>query len=102
MRSAGDKYFFIWTTDLSSNITKDSITLRLVKPSTLSTSVSGSGTATIDSASKKVTIHRKVFDKDSLTITATPSADNNFDHWEVTSGTCSIDDSKMESTFVME
>lgn len=100
MRSAGDKYFFIWTTDLSSNITKDSITLRLVKPSTLSTSVSGSGTATIDSASKKVTIHRKVFDKDSLTITATPSADNNFDHWEVTSGTCSIDDSKMESTFV--
>ena len=100
MRSAGDKYFFIWTTDLSSNITKDSITLRLVKPSTLSTSVSGSGTATIDSASKKVTIHRKVFDKDSLTITATPSADNNFDHWEVSSGTCSIDDSKMESTFV--
>ena len=100
MRTAGDKYIFIWTTDLSSNITKDSITLRLSKASTLSTSVSGSGTATIDSSSKKVTIHRKVFDNDSLTITATPKADNNFDHWEVASGTCSIKDSKMDTTIV--
>ena len=100
MRTAGDKYFFIWTTDLTSNITKDSMTLRLIRPNTLSTSVSGSGTATIDSASKKVTIHRKVLENDSLTITATPSIDNKFDHWEVVSGTCSIEDSKMESTFI--
>ena len=100
MRTAGEKYFFVWTTDLSSNVTKDSMTLRLIRPSTLSTSVSGSGTATIDSLSKNVTIHRKVLENDSLTITATPSIDNKFDHWEVVSGTCSIEDSKMESTFI--
>ena len=100
MKAAGDKYIFIWTTDLFSNITKDSITLRLIKASTLSTSVSGSGTATIDSSSKKVTIHRKIYDNNKLTITATPSADNNFDHWEVATGTCSIENSKMDSTVV--
>ena len=100
MRAAGDKYIFIWTTDVASYITQDSITLRLIKASTLSTSVSGSGTATIDSSSKKVTIHRKVYDYNKFTITATPSADNNFDHWEVASGTCSIEDSTMELTSV--
>ncbi|MBO7062108.1 MAG: VWA domain-containing protein [Fibrobacter sp.] len=100
MRATGDKYIFIWTTDVTSYITQDSITLRLIKASTLSTSVSGSGTATIDSSSKKVTIHRKVYDYNKFTITATPSADNNFDHWEVASGTCSIEDSTMELTSV--
>lgn len=100
MRAAGDKYIFIWTADVASYITQDSITLRLIKASTLSTSVSGSGTATIDSSSKKVTIHRKVYDYNKFTITATPSADNNFDHWEVASGTCSIEDSTMELTSV--
>lgn len=100
MRAAGDKYIFIWTADVASYITQDSITLRLIKASTLSTSVSGSGTATIDSSSKKVTIHRKIYDNNKLTITATPSADNNFDHWEVASGTCSIEDSTMELTSV--
>ena len=101
MKTAGDKYVYIWFTNFSSNNMRDSITLQLSKASTLSTSVSGSGTATIDStSSKKVTTYRKISNNDSLTITATPGADHNFDRWEVASGTCSIRNSKKESTVV--
>ena len=101
MRTAGDKYVYIWFTDFSSNNMRDSITLQLSKANTLSTSVSGSGTATIDStSSKKVTTYRKITNNDSLNITATPGADHNFDRWEVASGSCSIRNSKKESTVV--
>ncbi|MBO7412336.1 MAG: VWA domain-containing protein [Fibrobacter sp.] len=101
MRTAGDKYIYIWFTDFSSNNMRDSMTLQLSKANTLSTSVSGSGTATIDStSSKKVTTYRKITNNDSLNITATPGADHNFDHWEVASGTCSIRNTKKEATVV--
>ena len=100
MSAAGRQYFFIWSAYYPEVNPNDYLKVSIVRSYNLSTTVSGEGTAQIDSVHRRVTTYRGLLETDTVTITATPKEDNNFDHWEVASGTCSIRSSKSASTTV--
>ena len=93
-------YFAIYLSHYPDHEMKDSITVWVTKLYSVETTVSGKGSARIDSSGKKLITNNRIIDTDSTAIYATPDKDYIFDHWEITSGTCSIVDSKKESTFV--
>ena len=81
---------------------KDSAYFWVAPTHTVSVTHSGQGTAYIDSLNLKALSYSKIIDLDSSKIYATPDTDYVFDHWEITSGTCSIRDTKKESTLVYD
>ncbi|MBQ3715204.1 MAG: VWA domain-containing protein [Fibrobacter sp.] len=99
--NAGEtKYFLFWYLNYPDMPLTDSIKIWLTKTNSVSIAASENGTAYIDSAQKKFTVRRGLFETDSVTIVPTPGADHIFDHWEVVSGTCSIRNSKKDTTTV--
>ena len=101
MQADTKKYFFIFVSGYPNIDMKDSLFVRFARTYTLSATHTGNGTAYVDSVNKKVTSFSKALDTDSIKIYATPAKDNVFDHWEVTSGTCSIIDNKKDTTRVV-
>ena len=81
---------------------KDSAYFWVAPTHTVSVTHSGQGTAYIDSLNLKALSYSRIIDLDSIKIYATPDTDYVFDHWEVTSGTCSIHDTKKETTMVFD
>ena len=94
-------YVFFYLANYPNHDMNDTLGIRLAKTYTLSATHTGNGTAYVDSVNKKVSSFSKAIDTDSIKIYATPAKDNVFDHWEVTSGTCSIVDKKKDTTRVV-
>lgn len=81
---------------------KDSIFLWVLKANTVTTSFSGNGAAYVDSSSRAVLSNSRIIELDTTRIYAVADSNNIFDHWEVTSGTCSILDSKKDTTKIYD
>lgn len=95
-------YFVVYLSRYPNHNMKDSTAIRIVKMHSLEVLASGNGNAQVDSSGTKVKLNDKVIDSDSIKIYATPDKDNVFDHWEVTSGSCSVIDVKSETTKVVD
>ena len=81
---------------------KDSLFAQILRRNTLSASHSGNGIAYVDSLHKNTLSNNRVISSDTTKIYALPGNDNVFDHWEVVSGPCSILDSTMDTTDVVD
>ena len=97
-----DNYFCAALAYYPNHDMKDSASFGIARTHTVSVAHSGQGTAYIDSLNLKALSYSKIIDLDSTKIYATPDTDYVFDHWEVSSGTCSIRDTKKETTLVYD
>ena len=95
-------YFLLYLSRYPNHNMKDSMSIRFTKMHSLEALQTGNGNALVDSSGTKVKLNDKVIDSDSTKIYATSDKDNVFDHWEVASGSCSILDTKSETTKVVD
>lgn len=93
-------FFFISINKNYYQVMHDSTVISVQPVYTIEASASGNGTAEIDSSGTKVTSYSRFTKGESRSIYATADNDNKFDHWEVTSGSCTITDTKKASTKV--
>lgn len=89
------QYIFLRTTDFT-NIPNEIYTLHVEKTYALNTAVEGKGTIEVSEIYRTMNLKG-----DSINIKAVAETDNKFDHWEVTSGNCLIQDTKQESTHLI-
>ena len=97
-----DNYFCAALAYYPNHDMKDSASFGVARTHTVSVAHSGQGSAYIDSLNLKALSYSKIIDLDSTKIYAVPDTDYVFDHWEVSSGTCSIRDTKKETTLVYD
>ncbi|MBR3670443.1 MAG: VWA domain-containing protein [Fibrobacter sp.] len=81
---------------------KDSAYFGITRTHTVTVTHSGQGAAYIDSLNLKALSYSKIISLDSTKIYAIPDTNYVFDHWEVTSGTCSIRDTKKDTSLVYD
>ena len=93
-------YFFFYTMGYPNANMKDSVFIKVNRTYTLEASYSGNGSAYVDSLHRKAISFSRVISSDTTMIYAIPGNDNVFDRWEVVSGSCSIVDSKKDTTGV--
>ena len=106
-------YIWIYPATYPNVYMKDSVFVRLSKTHGISASHTGKGSVAIDSMGRAwsidsvaadTTISRtftKVIDNDSIKIYAVPDMDHVFDHWDVESGSCDIENPKKDTTRVI-
>jgi VWFA-related protein len=97
-----DNYFCAALAYYPNHDMKDSASFGVARTHTVSVAHSGQGLAYIDSLNLKALSYSKIIDLDSIKIYTVPDTDYVFDHWEVSSGTCSIRDTKKETTLVYD
>ena len=97
-----DNYFCAALAYYPNHDMKDSASFGIARTHTVNVAHSGQGSAYIDSLNLKALSYSKIIDLDSSKIYAMPDTDYVFDHWEVSSGTCSIRDTKKETTLVYD
>ena len=96
-------YLFYYLANISGiyQTLRDSSTVSILPTYTIDISASEGGNAYIDSAGTWVTSYSRSADKVTSKIYATPGVDYKFDHWEVTSGNCTVSNKKNENTSVV-
>ncbi len=93
-------FFYLYTTGTIFYTTHDSLTAWIEPAYTITASASGGGKAYIDSSKTMVESYSRGIASKSTNIYAVANTDNTFDHWEVTSGSCTITDPKKENTSI--
>lgn len=93
-------YLALWLQS-DENIASGTIKLRVAKLYTLTAVASDNGKAYVDSAKANLSSYTKNEKGDSVMIKSIPDKDYRFDHWEVTSGTCILQNKYHDTTYAV-